>query len=154
MQGGETGRPKTQPSWRPQEAAGEGKQPSVQKDLVLRFWIRRCLNDGFLVIPAIEINLRQWRGMGFSSHSRVLAEAVVARTATNGKLVNSGTFHLRFISHDILSSLKHLSILLHPNIAYQDRNFTVSIKKKSKRLKNRHEINQRRERSVFMQLTT
>ena len=90
------------------------------------------------MIPAVEINLRQWRGMGFSSYSRVLAEAVVALTATNGELVNSGTLHLRIISHDILSSLKHLSILLHPNIAYQDRNFTVSIKKKSKKLKNRH----------------
>lgn len=58
------------------------------------------------MIPAVEVDLRQGSGMRFRVHRRVLAEAVVACTTTNGKLINSGTFHLRFISHDILSSLK------------------------------------------------
>lgn len=68
-------------------------------------WLVRIagVENGLLMIPAVEIDMRLGRGDRLAGRYGHIAHAFEACTATDRELIDCGTLQMRFTSHDIHS---------------------------------------------------
>lgn len=84
-----------------QEGQPTGQSSGVPQSVMRLVLV--TLNDGLLMIPAVEINMSLRRGHGRGRRDDCIAHPLEACAAADGKLIDRCTLQMRYTSHDIHS---------------------------------------------------